>query len=172
MTRSREEDDTNPLAKWGFDRKRKELEMCFLFQFFDLCHKLSMLISYAATSINTVGKKLKCGIVSIYLKLQKRIINHLGQSAKRNWWMPLVLYRGQADIICTKSSKLTWPSPSKSASLIIWATSSSVSFSPRLIITFLSYKNRRSISYFEQHAFYSSSCLIYSTWTLTSASEM
>merc|ERR1712106_797056 len=38
-------------------------------------------------------------------------------------------------IIVTNSSELTCPSPSMSASLIISSTSSSVSFSPRLVIT-------------------------------------
>merc|ERR1711862_577864 len=43
-----------------------------------------------------------------------------------------------AIIILTNSSYLIWPSPSTSASRIISSTSSSVSFSPKLVITWRS----------------------------------
>ncbi|THU64765.1 hypothetical protein C4D60_Mb01t29890 [Musa balbisiana] len=51
-----------------------------------------------------------------------------------------------AIIILENSSKFTCPSPSVSASLIIWRTSSSVIFSPRLIITFLNYMCRKNMA--------------------------
>ena len=54
-----------------------------------------------------------------------------------NLWFMIPLNQC-AIIILTNSSQLIYPSPSISASFIISSTSSSVNFSPRVVITYLS----------------------------------